>query len=197
MPPPNRKQPSRTSVVGANTNSALLLSQASGVVQVSNSATASHSRQYDALMDFQARRVQRRLEDLERTNPTDIPAQSFIPPNSGLPSSSAPTAGSPVPNASASSTTQAQVQGKKKMSSNVRRVLYGRKGLKDWLDELPPTPTPPYLTSTAPPPTRPARKLCSSCGYKGAYKCPKCGEFACGMECAEVHKRDGGCGIGL
>ncbi|OCF35839.1 hypothetical protein I316_02332 [Kwoniella heveanensis BCC8398] len=183
MPPPNRKQPSRTSVVGVPSNSALL-SQANGVSQSSTSTT--HSKHYDALMDFQARRVQRRLEDLERTNPTDIPAQSFIPANSGLSTSTSQThlSGSTIPNA-----------GKKKMSSNVRRVLYGRKGVKDWLDELPSTPTPPHLTSTAPPPNRPPRKLCSSCGYKGAYKCPKCGEFSCGMECAEVHRRDGGCGV--
>ncbi|WVQ95281.1 hypothetical protein IAU59_002376 [Kwoniella sp. CBS 9459] len=196
MGPPNRKQPSRTSTVGAsNINSTIHVQANNSLVQSTH--TAAHSRQYEALMDFQARRVQRRLEDLERTNPTDIPAQSFIPPNSTL--SHTHSGGSPIPNVPSTGLTQAQAQaqGKKKMSSNVRRVLYGRKGLKDWLDELPPTPTPPYLTSTAPPPSRPPRKLCSSCGYKGAYKCPKCGEFSCGMECAEVHKRDGGCGVGF
>jgi hypothetical protein len=46
----------------------------------------------------------------QRTNPTDIPSTSFVPP--------------------------ATDKTKKKQSANVRRILTGRKGLKDWLDEL-------------------------------------------------------------
>ncbi|WWD22590.1 hypothetical protein CI109_107083 [Kwoniella shandongensis] len=170
MPPASRKQPSR-----------YLAPQPS-------QTTASSSRQTDAFTDFQARRVQRRLDDLERTNPTDIPASSFIPE----PSSSRPSLpGSPAP--------QSQIslqQQKKKQSGNVRRILYGKKSLKDWLDELPPDPTPPYLSAVAPPPYTPPRHLCSSCGYIGAYKCPRCAEWSCDRSCVEIHERDGGCGIG-
>jgi zinc finger HIT domain-containing protein 1 len=89
----------------------------------------------DALTDFQARRLQRRLEELEvspslsldahltngqRTNPTDIPTSSFIPGG----------------NAKTPQAQQAQVDQKKKQSANVRKVLLARKSLKDWLEEL-------------------------------------------------------------
>ncbi|WVR09290.1 hypothetical protein IAU60_006355 [Kwoniella sp. DSM 27419] len=145
-------------------------------------STTAQSRQTDALADFQARRVNRRLDDLERTNPTDIPASSFVPPTHH---------DSPLPLADGVGSSS-----KKKMSANVRRVLYAKKGLKDWLDELPPDPLPPYLSATAPPPVTPPRPLCSSCGYIGAYKCPRCAEWSCDRTCLETHARDGGCGLG-
>ncbi|KAL1411862.1 hypothetical protein Q8F55_002837 [Vanrija albida] len=132
------------------------------------------------LTDFQARRIQRRLEDLERTNPTDIPPSSFKPPD-------------PAPNTPAAA---ALAAAKKKQTPNVRRALYGKKSLRDWLEELPATPTPPYVTAAAPEPATPPRRLCASCGYIGAVRCFRCGEWSCGKTCAEVHERDGGCGVG-
>ncbi|GMK59619.1 hypothetical protein CspeluHIS016_0802250 [Cutaneotrichosporon spelunceum] len=107
------------------------------------------------LTEFQQRRLQRRLEDLERTNPTDIPAASFQPP--------APPANSPAALALAAA--------KKKQTPNVRRALYGKKSLRDWLGELPSNPTPPYVTAAAPAPDTPPRRICASCGYIGAYSC--------------------------
>ncbi|KAK8845638.1 hypothetical protein IAR55_006354 [Kwoniella newhampshirensis] len=170
MPPASRKQPSRQ------------------LAPQPSQPTASSSRQTDALTDFQARRVQRRLDDLERTNPTDIPASSFVPEAS----SSRPS----LPSSPASQSHLLQQQQKKKQSANVRRILYGKKSLKDWLDELPPNPIPPYLFAVVPPPPTPPRPLCSSCGYIGAYKCPRCAEWSCDRVCMETHERDGGCGIG-
>ncbi|KAL7422575.1 hypothetical protein Q5752_003223 [Cryptotrichosporon argae] len=133
--------------------------------------------------DFRERRVQRRLEDLERTNPTDIPASSFVP---------AP-ASTPVASGSASASAAA----KKKQSANVRRALYAKKSLRDWLGELPATPLAPYTLAPAPAPTTPPRKLCASCGAPGAYACARCGESSCDRACVAVHVRDGGCGVGL
>ncbi|WVW85214.1 hypothetical protein I302_107252 [Kwoniella bestiolae CBS 10118] len=175
MPPAIRKQPSRTSLPQPSTSS------------TSGNPSSSSSRREDALNDFQSRRLARFLEDLERTNPTDIPATSFIP------STTTPS----TPNAS-STTPVAQIgtTGKKKQSSNVRKILYGKKSLKDWLDELPQSPPNPYLTSQSPVPHTPPRKICSSCGYLGAYKCGRCAEWSCDRVCLEIHERDGGCGIG-
>ncbi|WVN86123.1 uncharacterized protein L203_101284 [Cryptococcus depauperatus CBS 7841] len=139
------------------------------------------SRQTDALLEFQARRIQRRLDDLERTNPTDIPSSSFVPNSTETPITGPLTSPLPV---------------KKKQTANVRRILYNKKSLKDWLDELPKNPVPPYITAVAPPASTPPRQICSSCGYFGSYKCPRCAEWSCDRKCVEIHERDGGCGIG-
>ncbi|OCF57827.1 zinc finger HIT domain-containing protein 1 [Kwoniella mangroviensis CBS 10435] len=168
MPPAIRKQPSRNS-----------LPQPSSSSKSTHLNPSSASRREDALTDFQSRRLARKLDELERTNPTDIPAISFIPPSD--------------PRTNTNTTSQIN---KKKQSSNVRKILYGKKSLKDWLDELPSDPPNPYLTSTSPIPLTPPRKICSSCGYTGAYKCPRCAEWSCDRVCMEVHERDGGCGIG-
>ncbi|ORX38197.1 hypothetical protein BD324DRAFT_619928 [Kockovaella imperatae] len=146
--------------------------------------SVARDRQADALAEFRARRLQRKLEDLERTNPTDIPASSF--------------AVNPPPSSASTLTTSLNpaVQSKKKQSGNVRKILYARKSLKDWLEELPPEPKPPYLLAVAPPPSMPPRGSCSSCGYVGAYKCPRCGEWSCDRNCMGIHERDGGCGVG-
>ncbi|GFZ52150.1 hypothetical protein JCM24511_09923 [Saitozyma sp. JCM 24511] len=125
----------------------------------------------------------------QRTNPTDIPASSFVPSEPG-PSRSTPTLGP------ASAVAGLAGQTKKKQAANVRKILYARKSLKDWLDELPQSPTPPYLLAVTPPPAAPPRRLCSSCGYIGAYKCVRCGEWSCDRDCVEVHERDAGCGVG-
>ena len=59
----------------------------------------------------------------KRTNPTDIPTSSFVPGNN-----------------TKTPQTQVQVDQKKKQPANVRKVLYARKSLKDWLEELVSTP---------------------------------------------------------
>ncbi|RSH85749.1 hypothetical protein EHS25_003890 [Saitozyma podzolica] len=64
----------------------------------------------------------------DRTNPTDIPASSFVPSEAG-PSRSIAT---PGPGAVVGPAGQT----KKKQAANVRKILYARKNLKDWLDEL-------------------------------------------------------------
>ncbi|CAD6585124.1 MAG: hypothetical protein TREMPRED_004054 [Tremellales sp. Tagirdzhanova-0007] len=89
-----------------------------------NTSQPAQTHRSDAFTDFQARRLQRRLDDLERTNPTDIPASSFVPAS------------------------QTQGQGKKKQTPNVRRILYNKKSLKDWLDELV-RPIPPTMTHSS------------------------------------------------
>ncbi|KAK4690057.1 hypothetical protein P7C73_g58, partial [Tremellales sp. Uapishka_1] len=101
MPASNRKNPTR---------------QAPPQVQTQ----AQQTYRQDFLSDFQARRIARRLEDLERTNPHDIPATSFVP----------------QPSSSTSATPTTSVPPKKKQSANVRRILNSKKSLKDWLDEL-------------------------------------------------------------
>lgn len=58
---------------------------------------------------------------VQRTNPTDIPSSSFVPAQQGK-----------GPQAQ----TQISTDQKKKQSANVRKILYGRKTHKDWLDEL-------------------------------------------------------------
>ena len=111
-----------------------------------SASQATRDRQAEALADFRARRVHRRLEELEvglsyrrtspqnaivgvsklirrvlqRTNPTDIPASSFVPTSS--------VNGQAGPGGSAAS--------KKKQSGNVRKILYARKSLNDWIEEL-------------------------------------------------------------
>jgi zinc finger HIT domain-containing protein 1 len=56
----------------------------------------------------------------KRTNPTDIPNSSFVPGN----------------NNKTPQNQQIQADQKRKQPANVRKVLYARKTLKDWLEEL-------------------------------------------------------------
>lgn len=104
----------------------------------------------NALTDFQTRRINRHLDDLEvgrppvdtiviprililqRTNPTDIPSTSFIPVSSSTPLAfgGIPGQGTMLPDILTQGTT------KKKQTPNVRKVLYGKKSLRDWLEEL-------------------------------------------------------------
>ncbi|WWC71216.1 uncharacterized protein I206_105169 [Kwoniella pini CBS 10737] len=168
MPPAVRKQPSRNNIPQSSSQ------------QNSTSNSIQNSRREEALNEFQKRRLARKLEDLERTNSTDIPINSFIQQSSFQ-----------------KNELSIQILNqKKKQSSNVRKILYSKKSLKDWLDELPPDPPNPYLTSISPIPLIPSRKICSSCGYIGSYKCQRCVEWSCTKECMEIHERDGGCGIG-
>lgn len=191
-------------------------------------------------MDVELTRV------IQRTNPTDIPASSFAPQlnssKANAQSQDALTLGLNLPGASLPTTANAAAAAaaasaaRKKQTPNVRKVLLGRKNLKDWLEELVCVPasspfpnfihcelamfivvggrvrqstkltqtsqtaahasSPPYVRAAAPPPATPARKICSSCGYLGAYRCQRCAEWSCSRECLEVHERDGGCGIG-
>ncbi|KAI9570533.1 hypothetical protein HD554DRAFT_2203888 [Boletus coccyginus] len=80
---------------------------------------------------------------------------------------------------------------KKKSTMNVRTAILYRKGLAALLDEsglasLAPT-QPSYLTASAPASAVPPRMLCSVCGYKGAYRCKKCGMSYCDLRCGQVH----------
>lgn len=95
---------------------------------------------------------------------------------------------------------------KKKSSMNVRTAILYRKGLAALIDEsvsvlarlraaltphqglasLAPTQSS-YLTASAPASAVPPRMLCSVCGYKGAYRCKKCGMFYCDLRCGQVH----------
>lgn len=72
---------------------------------------------------------------MQRTNPTDIPVSSFVPSTSTAdPKSSLSLAGMHglmlPPGALAGD------KGKKKQTGNVRKILYAKKSLKDWLEEL-------------------------------------------------------------
>lgn len=52
--------------------------------------------------------------------------------------------------------------------------------------QLPPD-VPTYLTAAAPPPTEPARLLCTVCGYWGRYKCRRCSMAYCDKKCEDTH----------
>lgn len=45
-----------------------------------------------------------------------------------------------------------------------------------------------YRTIAAGPSDKPARHLCSVCGYAGSYSCPRCGLRFCGLRCQHTHK---------
>ena len=47
---------------------------------------------------------------------------------------------------------------------------------------------PNYFTCVAPPSNRPAKKLCSVCGFPSSYNCVQCGFKFCSIECQQVHK---------
>ncbi|KAF8442416.1 hypothetical protein L210DRAFT_3349734, partial [Boletus edulis BED1] len=81
---------------------------------------------------------------------------------------------------------------KKKSTMNVRTAILYRKGIAALIDEsgiasIGPS-QPSYLTASAPAPAVPPRMLCTVCGYKGAYRCKKCGMSYCDLRCGQVHE---------
>ncbi|TFK27162.1 hypothetical protein FA15DRAFT_702175 [Coprinopsis marcescibilis] len=79
----------------------------------------------------------------------------------------------------------------RKSTMNVRTALLYRKNFAALLDESNiatlPADEPTYLTAGAPPPTYPARLLCTVCGYFGSYKCRRCAMAYCNLNCESVH----------
>jgi hypothetical protein len=45
-----------------------------------------------------------------------------------------------------------------------------------------------YRTAVSTPSPLPPRKICSVCGFSGAYTCSRCGSRFCGIHCQDVHK---------
>ncbi|XP_075248585.1 zinc finger HIT domain-containing protein 1-like [Convolutriloba macropyga] len=48
--------------------------------------------------------------------------------------------------------------------------------------------SPNYFTCIAPPSKKPAKKLCSVCGFPSAYNCVQCGFKFCSLDCQQMHK---------
>ncbi|KAH8090791.1 hypothetical protein HD553DRAFT_303381 [Filobasidium floriforme] len=147
----------------------------------------------DALLEFRNRRVARQLAELERTNAQDVPATSFASPIS-LQETIKPTKAAPAGLPASLAMIDDTKKNKKKQTTNVRNLLMYKKSLAEYLDELPEDH--PYFNATPPASKVPARKICSSCGYTGAYSCGRCGEYSCSRPCLDVHEAEGGCGIG-
>ncbi|KAI9159588.1 hypothetical protein H9P43_008928 [Blastocladiella emersonii ATCC 22665] len=76
-------------------------------------------------------------------------------------------------------------------SARVARVLQAKRTLASHIEESRleyyPPDIPTYLTAVVGPSTRPARKLCSVCGFKAAYTCVKCGMLYCSLPCQGTH----------
>lgn len=87
-------------------------------------------------MEFRNRRLQRKLDELERTNPTDIPASSFLPQSTSLLPLNASVNSNVGSGGSGAGGGMGGAAIKKKQTGNVRKILYAKKSLKDWLEEL-------------------------------------------------------------
>ncbi|KZV64375.1 hypothetical protein PENSPDRAFT_677746 [Peniophora sp. CONT] len=137
-----------------------------------------------------AKRTQRHLDELERSNYSEVPAAQLEEDEEDGPSSKQRTKGrARVP---ISDKRVEALGGKKKKSSHdVRSAVLYRKNLATLIDEsgiadLPPT-VPTYLTAVAAPSPEPARMLCSVCGYWGKYRCMRCSLPFCDQKCQGVH----------
>ncbi|GAA6016006.1 hypothetical protein JCM10207_006835 [Rhodosporidiobolus poonsookiae] len=130
---------------------------------------------------YVARRVERHLTDLERTNYTE-PTTGPSAYGDGDDDSKGPSALADEKDAAGR---------KKKKSMAVRSLLMYRKNLSTLLNEADlsslPKGQPTYLTVAAPPSKRPPLQLCSVCGYKGRYACLRCGVKYCDVGCKTTH----------
>lgn len=148
----------------------------------------------------ETRRVQRYLDDLERSNHTDH--------HSAFHSEAGDEGGN---TGSLALGTLKKRKNKADQSMAVRVLLMYRKNLNLLVDEsvsrplLPPDPlcracmmiqglarvsrrTPSYLTAAAPAPSAPVAQLCSVCGYKSKHRCLKCGFRYCSLDCKNTHE---------
>ncbi|KAL8292210.1 hypothetical protein RQP46_001676 [Phenoliferia psychrophenolica] len=121
--------------------------------------------------DWVTRRVQRHINDLERTNYTE--------PTSGPSAFGQNEDGDDDKGAGAASVLEDQARRKKKSTNAVRQLLLYRKTLATLVDESNLVSAPKsqwnYVTAVAPPSMFPPMHLCSVCGWKGNYGCPRCG----------------------
>ncbi|KAJ7593440.1 hypothetical protein C8J56DRAFT_1003166 [Mycena floridula] len=80
---------------------------------------------------------------------------------------------------------------KKKSNMKIRTALIYRTNLAKLVEESNiaalPARTPTYLTAQTPPSKYPPRMMCSVCGYWGQYKCRKCSMPYCDRNCESVH----------
>ncbi|ELU44198.1 zf-HIT domain-containing protein [Rhizoctonia solani AG-1 IA] len=124
-----------------------------------------------------ARRNKRRVEELERSNYTDVRNTDL---GTGL-----------AGNRSRTTLADDCNKGRKKSTTHVRSILLYRKNLnaiieQEGLGSLP-SHVPSYLTAAAPESATEARKLCSVCGYWGHYRCARCAEPYCDLGCKATH----------
>ncbi|GAA6051599.1 hypothetical protein JCM3770_003490 [Rhodotorula araucariae] len=131
--------------------------------------------------EYVARRVNRHLADLERTNytePTTGPS-AYLDDDANAPSQLAKD--------------DNDSGRKKKKSMAVRSLLMYRKNLATLLSESDLAARPEssadatYLTAAAPPSARPPLQLCSVCGYRPRYTCLRCGLKYCDVGCRTTH----------
>ncbi|POY74941.1 hypothetical protein BMF94_1917 [Rhodotorula taiwanensis] len=131
--------------------------------------------------EYVARRVKRHLNDLERTNYTE-PTTGPSAYGEAEDDAKGPTALGKEEDASGR---------KRKKTMAVRSLLMYRKNFATLLNESQlaekPAEEPSYLTTAAPPSSRPPMFLCSVCGYKGKYTCARCGLRYCDIGCRQTH----------
>ncbi|KAF9200299.1 Zinc finger HIT domain-containing protein 1 [Haplosporangium sp. Z 27] len=73
-----------------------------------------------------------------------------------------------------------------------KKPVLPRKPLNQLLDESgllnTPSTTPTYLTVAMGPSRYPDRQFCSVCGWKGVYRCSRCGMRYCDLRCLKTHE---------
>ncbi|KAF9433883.1 hypothetical protein BGZ76_008865 [Entomortierella beljakovae] len=73
-----------------------------------------------------------------------------------------------------------------------RKPVLPRKPLNQLLDESgllnTPASTPTYITAVMGPSQYPGRQFCSVCGWKGKYRCSRCGMRYCDLRCLKTHE---------
>jgi len=75
--------------------------------------------------------------------------------------------------------------------AHTRKPILPKKPLNQLLDELQSTPQgkkSEYMTASMGPSRYPDRQFCSVCGWKGKYRCSKCGMRYCDLRCLKTHE---------
>ncbi len=146
-------------------------------------------------LDARRRRARRRLDELERINYRDAPTASSSSTSVSTPIESANEAAVDVEGAGSASAGVSVAQRRRNQAEVKRILVAGRRNLHAVVEELvdqgrlplvPGKDAANWRSVRSAPPTRPARRFCSICGFHGDMACTRCAQRFCSRKCRDT-----------
>jgi zinc finger HIT domain-containing protein 1 len=146
-------------------------------------------------LDARRRRARRRLDELERINYRDAPTASSSASGVSTPLESNEASGVDTESAGSASAGVSVAQRRRNQAEIKRILVGGRRNLHALVEELvdqgrlplvPGKDAANWRSVRSAPPTRPARRYCSICGFHGDIACTRCAQRVCSRKCRDT-----------